>query len=64
MPRVAIDAMGGMVPAIERGYPQREIAESAYRSQKAIETGEQVIVGVNRFTAEGETPIIVRGLGG
>ena len=52
-----IDAMGGMVPAIERGYPQREIAESAYRSQKAIETGEQVIVGVNRFTADGETPI-------
>ena len=52
-----IDAMGGMVPAIEHGYPQREIAESAYRSQRAIETGEQVIVGVNRFTADEETPI-------
>jgi methylmalonyl-CoA mutase, N-terminal domain len=52
-----IDAMGGMVPAIERGYPQREIAESAYRSQRAIETGEQVIVGVNRFTTEKQTPI-------
>jgi methylmalonyl-CoA mutase N-terminal domain/subunit len=52
-----IDGMGGMVPAIERGYPQREIAESAYRSQQAIETKEQVIVGVNQFTADGETPI-------
>ncbi len=45
-----IDGMGGMVPAIERGYPQREIAESAYRQQQAIESGEQVIVGVNAFT--------------
>src|SRR5262245_52091811 len=53
----AIDAMGGMVPAIERGFPQREIAESAYTSQRAIETGEQVIVGVNQFTADEEAPI-------
>jgi methylmalonyl-CoA mutase N-terminal domain/subunit len=45
------------VPAIERGYPQREIAESAYRSQLAIEAGEQVIIGVNQFTVEAETPI-------
>jgi methylmalonyl-CoA mutase, N-terminal domain len=44
-----IDGMGGMVAAIERGYPQREIAESAYRSQQAIESKEQVIVGVNDF---------------
>jgi methylmalonyl-CoA mutase N-terminal domain/subunit len=44
-----IDAMGGMVAAIERGYPQREIAESAYRAQQAIESKEQVIVGVNDF---------------
>jgi methylmalonyl-CoA mutase N-terminal domain/subunit len=44
-----IDRIGGMVAAIERGYPQREIAESAYRSQQAIETKEQVIVGVNAF---------------
>jgi methylmalonyl-CoA mutase N-terminal domain/subunit len=44
-----IDAMGGMVAAIERGYPQREIAESAYRAQQAIEAREQVIVGVNDF---------------
>ena len=44
----AIDALGGMVPAIEAGYPQREIANAAYRTQQAIETGEQVVVGVNR----------------
>ena len=44
-----IDALGGMVPAIEAGYPQREIANSAYRTQQAIEAGEQAVVGVNRF---------------
>jgi methylmalonyl-CoA mutase N-terminal domain/subunit len=49
----AIDAMGGMVAAIERGYPQREIAESAYRAQQAIETKEQIIVGVNDFVESG-----------
>ena len=52
-----IDRMGGMVAAIERGYPQREIAESAYRSQQAIEAREQIIVGVNQFTADEEAPI-------
>ena len=49
----AIDRMGGMVAAIERGYPQREIAESAYRAQQAVETKEQVIVGVNDFVERG-----------
>jgi len=44
-----IDRMGGMVPAIERGYPQREIAESAYQFQRLVESKEQVIVGVNEF---------------
>jgi methylmalonyl-CoA mutase N-terminal domain/subunit len=48
-----IDDMGGMVAAIERGYPQREIAESAYRAQQAIETRKQVIVGVNDFVESG-----------
>ena len=43
-----IDALGGMVAAIEAGYPQREIADSAYRTQKAVENGEQTVVGVNR----------------
>jgi methylmalonyl-CoA mutase, N-terminal domain len=42
-----IDAMGGMVAAIEEGFPQREIADSAYRFQQAVEAGEQIIVGVN-----------------
>src|SRR5438128_4102072 len=45
----AIDKMGGMVAAIERGYPQREIAESAYRFQQDVERGRQVIVAVNDF---------------
>src|SRR4030095_14810711 len=49
-----IDAMGGMVEAIERGYPQREVAESAYRFQQALEGRERIIVGVNEFVAEDE----------
>jgi len=44
-----IDSMGGMVEAIEIGFPQREIQESAYRYQKAVERGEQTIVGVNKY---------------
>jgi methylmalonyl-CoA mutase N-terminal domain/subunit len=48
-----IDGMGGMVEAIERGYPQREIAESAYAFQQAVEQRDKVIVGVNGFTAAG-----------
>ncbi len=47
-----IDALGGMVPAIEAGYPQREIANSAYSTQQAIEAGEQTVVGVNRHVDE------------
>jgi len=52
-----IDGMGGMVAAIEQGFPQREIAESAYRFQQAVEAGEKIIVGVNDFVAEDEEPI-------
>ena len=44
-----IDNAGGMVAAIEQGYPQREIQTSAYEFQKRVESGEQVIVGVNRY---------------
>ncbi len=44
-----IDAMGGMVRAIEAGFPQQEIADSAYQYQRAVERGEKVIVGVNLF---------------
>jgi methylmalonyl-CoA mutase, N-terminal domain len=54
-----IDAMGGMVQAIERGYPQKEIAESAYQYQRAVEAQEKVIVGVNEFTIEEESPQIL-----
>ena len=43
-----IDRLGGMIPAIEQGFPQREIAESAYQYQRAVENGDQVVVGVNR----------------
>jgi len=49
-----IDGMGGMVAAIEQGYPQKEVAESAYLLQQAIERREKVIVGVNDFVAEAE----------
>ncbi len=44
-----IDGFGGMVEAIEAGFPQREIQESAYQYQKAVERGEQTIVGVNKY---------------
>jgi methylmalonyl-CoA mutase, N-terminal domain len=44
-----IDAMGGMVEAIEKGFPQREIQDSAYQYQKSVERGEQTIVGVNKY---------------
>jgi methylmalonyl-CoA mutase N-terminal domain/subunit len=54
-----VEAMGGALAAIERGFPQREIHESAYRIQRAIESGEQVVVGVNRYRAEQEAPIPV-----
>ena len=47
-----IDGMGGMIAAIEKGYPQREIAESAYRFQRDVEGNRQVIVGVNKFASE------------
>ncbi|ANQ53084.1 methylmalonyl-CoA mutase [Thermosipho sp. 1063] len=47
-----IDAMGGMVKAIETGYVQKEIHESAYKMQLSIENGEEIIVGVNKFQIE------------
>jgi methylmalonyl-CoA mutase N-terminal domain/subunit len=57
-----IDAMGGMVAAIEKGFPQREIQDSAYQYQKAVERGDQVIVGVNKYAMAEEPadiPILV-----
>jgi methylmalonyl-CoA mutase N-terminal domain/subunit len=53
----AIDKMGGMVEAIERGFPQKEIAESSYRFQQAFERKEKIMVGVNAFVQENEPPI-------
>jgi methylmalonyl-CoA mutase, N-terminal domain len=52
-----IDRMGGMVAAVEQGYPQREVADSAYRFQQAVDAGEQIVVGVNAFAGGEETPI-------
>ena len=51
-----IDAMGGMVAAIERGYPQREIAEASYRYQRELDKKEKIMVGVNDFVSE-EKPL-------
>jgi methylmalonyl-CoA mutase N-terminal domain/subunit len=47
-----IDAMGGMVSAIERGYPQREIQEAAFQFQRAVERKEKIIVGVNEYVMD------------
>jgi methylmalonyl-CoA mutase N-terminal domain/subunit len=52
-----IDEMGGMIPAIERGFPQTEIANASYEYQHSIETGEQKIVGVNAFVETNEEAI-------
>jgi methylmalonyl-CoA mutase, N-terminal domain len=54
-----LDAMGGMVKAIEGGYPQKEIAEASYQYQRAAEAKEKVIVGVNEFVVEEESPHIL-----
>jgi len=52
-----IDEMGGMIPAIERSYPQSEISNASYEYQRAIEQGEKIIVGVNHFAEAQEQPI-------
>jgi methylmalonyl-CoA mutase, N-terminal domain len=52
-----IDAMGGMIRAIELGYVQGEIQKAAFEYQQAVERGDQVVVGVNRFTVKDEKPI-------
>jgi methylmalonyl-CoA mutase, N-terminal domain len=52
-----IDVLGGMLRAIETGYVQGEIQKAAYEYQRAVERGEQVVVGVNRFKSEKEIPI-------
>ncbi|MBI1789640.1 MAG: methylmalonyl-CoA mutase family protein [Acidobacteria bacterium] len=52
-----IDRMGGMIPAIETGFPQGEIAESSYRYQREIESGGKIVVGVNAFQSPDQEPI-------
>jgi len=52
-----IDEMGGIIRAVEEGYPQKEIGESAYRYQREVEQGERLIVGVNAFQSDREEPI-------
>jgi methylmalonyl-CoA mutase N-terminal domain/subunit len=52
-----LDALGGMVAAIERGFPQREIHDASYEYQRAVERKEKIIVGVNEFVMSDEPPI-------
>ncbi|HKG17509.1 MAG TPA: methylmalonyl-CoA mutase family protein [Solirubrobacteraceae bacterium] len=52
-----IDELGGMVEAVKRSFPQREIADSAFRYQQEVDRGERVVVGVNRHVAEREPPL-------
>jgi methylmalonyl-CoA mutase N-terminal domain/subunit len=55
-----IDALGGMLKAIERGYVQQEIQNAAYEYQRAVDAGEAVVVGVNRFQVEEEKPVPIQ----
>jgi methylmalonyl-CoA mutase N-terminal domain/subunit len=52
-----IDDLGGMVRAVEQGFPQKEIVDASYRYQQTVESREEVVVGVNRFVAEAEEPV-------
>jgi methylmalonyl-CoA mutase, N-terminal domain len=52
-----IEGLGGMLPAIETGYVQREIQEAAYRYQRSIETNEKVVVGVNKFQSDTKSQV-------
>src|SRR5438128_1236786 len=57
---VKIEALGGMLKAIERGYVQQEIQNAAYEYQQAVDRLEAVVVGVNRFAIEEEKPIPIQ----
>ena len=54
-----IEAMGGMVEAVERGYPQREITEASFHFQQQVEEREKIVVGVNAYATAEEAPIPV-----
>ncbi len=58
-----IDELGGMVHAVERGYPQREIAEASYRYQQQLERKEKIVVGVNEFATQDETAMPILRIG-
>jgi len=55
-----IDQLGGMVEAVKRNYPQREIADAAFELQEKIDNHDQIVVGVNKYTEgdDGETPLL------
>src|SRR5436309_614658 len=55
-----IDELGGMVEAIKQNYPQREIADASFRYQREVDSGQRVVVGVNRYADRGEEPISIR----
>jgi methylmalonyl-CoA mutase N-terminal domain/subunit len=55
-----IDALGGMLKAIERGFVQQEIQNAAYEQQKSVESGEATVVGVNRFTQESRSQVPIQ----
>ena len=52
-----VDALGGALPAIEAGFPQREIQQAAYELQQSVESGDNVIVGLNQFQEDGAPPL-------
>jgi methylmalonyl-CoA mutase N-terminal domain/subunit len=58
--RDEVEGLGGMVAAVERGYPQREITEASFRFQRQVEEGEKIIVGVNKYRMddEGQIPVL------
>ncbi|PYX09068.1 MAG: methylmalonyl-CoA mutase [Acidobacteria bacterium] len=55
-----IESLGGMIRALERGYVQQEIQNAAYEYQRAVDRGEAIVVGMNRFTVEEEKPIPIQ----
>jgi methylmalonyl-CoA mutase N-terminal domain/subunit len=52
-----IDSLGGMIEAIEAGFPQREIMDAAYAYQRAVDSKDKIVVGVNEFVEEDEAPL-------
>jgi methylmalonyl-CoA mutase N-terminal domain/subunit len=58
-----IDALGGIVRAVEVGYPQKEISEASYRFQQQLDRGERVMVGVNKYQVEDEPPMEILRIG-